>query len=182
VRGRGVRLGAIAAAVVVLGAVAFLATRGVQQGATPVDSALIGTASPRVATTTLAGAPFDLAALRGRVVVLSFFASWCPPCKNEAPELATFAYDEHARGAAAVLYGVVYEDSNAAAALFVRTYGGGYQVLRDPNGTIASSFGVTGPPVTVVVGPTGRIDTILEGAVTAHQLEGVVASAGATAT
>ena len=180
-RPRGVRVAAAVAAAAVIASIAFLATRPVEQGATVLDSPLVGTKAPTVITTTLAGTRFDLAALRGHVVVLSFFASWCAPCKDEAPELATFAYDQRSRGATTELYGVVYNDANVAAAAFVRTYGGGYQALADPNGTIAGGFGVTGPPVTVVIDANGTVAAILEGAVTARQLDGVVAAAGVRA-
>jgi cytochrome c biogenesis protein CcmG, thiol:disulfide interchange protein DsbE len=177
VKGRAVRVGALFAVVVVAVVVAFLATRPVAQGATPVDSPLIGTPAPAYTTTSLGGAPFSLARQRGHVVVLSFFASWCPPCRTEAPELASYAYQLTRRHSTTRLYGVVYNDVNSSAASFLRTYGGGYTGLRDQGGSFASQLGVTSPPVTVVVSPRGTITSILNGAVTARQLRQVVAHA-----
>ena len=174
---RTVRISALTAVVVIGALVAFLITRPVQQGATPVDSPLVGQVAPGLHATTLSGAPVTLSSLRGHVVALSFFASWCPPCRAEAPELASFAYRARAAPGATRLYAVVYEDSNAAAMGFVRSYGGTYPVLGDPGGSIALAYGVTGPPVTVVIDPAGRVAAVLDGAVTAAQLESVTAAA-----
>jgi thiol-disulfide isomerase/thioredoxin len=179
---RTVRVGSLVAVVLVAGLVAFLATRPVAQEATSVDSPLIGTSAPALSTTTLSGAPFSLAAQRGHVVVLTFFSSWCPPCRTEAPELAAYAYRLGATHSSARLYGVVFNDVDSAAAGFLRTYGGGYRGLRDPGGRFAGDLAVTSPPVTVVVAANGRIASILDGAVTAAQLGRVVDVAQRSAT
>jgi cytochrome c biogenesis protein CcmG, thiol:disulfide interchange protein DsbE len=175
-RGR-VRLGALLALCVLLCLVVFLSTRSIQQGATEVDSPLLGTVAPTVVATTLSGGHVALDALRGRVVVLSFFASWCPPCKQEAPNLAAFAWHEHESHSSTELLGVVFDDEYVAAASFVHTYGLTYPILEDSSGVLANEFAVTAPPVTVVLTPSLRIDAILEGPVTTPQLETLVAQA-----
>ncbi len=169
-RGRKVRVAAICALLVVGALVGFLSTRSVQQGATEVDSPLLGTRAPDVVATTLAGGHVSLASLRGSVVVLSFFASWCPPCHAEAPALARFDWLEHVRHARTTMLGVVFDDEDVAAASFVHTYGLTFPVLEDPNGTIENDFAVTAPPVTIVLTPSLRVDAVLEGEVTASQL------------
>ena len=58
----------------------------------------IGQAAPQVQAVTLDGAPFDLAALRGRVVVVNLWASWCPPCRVEMPALDAVYRRYHGRG------------------------------------------------------------------------------------
>ena len=89
--------------------VALLATRP-QQTATEVDTPLVGQVAPTISGVTLSGGSFDLSALRGRWVVVNFFASWCPPCQQEQPELVAFAYAHRSPGDAA-LVGVVFDDS-----------------------------------------------------------------------
>lgn len=178
-----VRWAALASLCLVVALVVFLSTRSVAQDASSVDSPLLGTA-PLLATPqspivgdTLGGVPVSLAALRGHVVVLSFFASWCPPCRSEAPDLETFAWHVHQTHATTSLYGVVFDDSDAAAAGFMRAYGLTYPALTDPQGTLANEFAVTAPPVTIVLAPDLRVADVLEGATNASQLEVLTARA-----
>lgn len=173
-RRRRVRAVALAALLVAVALVGFLASRQSEQGATPVDSPLLGTAAPRAVAETLAGQRVALGSLHGRVVVLSFFASWCPPCRSEAPNLVDFAWHEHVTHAKATLLGVVFDDTNAAARSFAADYGLTYPILTDPLGRLANAFDVTAPPVTIVLTPRGRVAAVLEGDVTASQLESEV--------
>ena len=161
----------IAGAVVVVGAalVALLATRP-QAALTEVDTPLIGHQAPALSGTTLDGQRFDLAALQGRWVVVNFFASWCPPCQQEEPELVTFAF-EHRQPGGAALVGVVYDDSAAAAKSFLSSSGATWPAITDPEGTAAVAFGVRGPPETFLVSPTGTVVAHLDGPVTAAGLD-----------
>src|SRR6185436_6745256 len=54
----------------------------------------VGTAAPEVESRTLSGKPFKLSGLKGRPVVMTFWGTWCPPCRDEFPELAD-AYNKH---------------------------------------------------------------------------------------
>jgi peroxiredoxin len=178
-----IRWAALGSLCAVVALVVFLSTRGVSQDASFVESPLLGTApllgSPvtSIVGDTLGGTPVSLDALRGHVVVLSFFASWCPPCQSEAPDLETFAWHVHQTHATTSLYGVVFDDTDAAAAGFVRTYGLTYPVLEDPQGTLANEFAVTAPPVTIVLAPDLRVADVLEGPTNASQLEALTARA-----
>jgi cytochrome c biogenesis protein CcmG, thiol:disulfide interchange protein DsbE len=172
-----VRVVSLTTLVVLAALVALLVTRPVEQGAVQADSALLNTVAPPFEGTSLAGHTVRLDSLRGRVVVLSFFASWCAPCAEEAPDLASFAWHVHVTHERTTILGVIWNDLDSSAASFAHTYGLTYPVLKDPGGAIAQDFSVSGPPETVVINPVGRIAAILLGPVTDAQLEHVTAQA-----
>jgi cytochrome c biogenesis protein CcmG/thiol:disulfide interchange protein DsbE len=96
-----------------------------------------------------------LAGLRGKVVVLNVFASWCDPCKAEAPILER-AQRELARSNGTVL-GVTYEDTSSASQQFVRREHVNYPVVRDVDDNFVRSLGTQGVPETFVIDRGGRI-------------------------
>lgn len=161
----------VAGIALVVGAslVALLATRP-QQTATEVDTPLVGQAAPAITGPTLAGGSFDLAALRGRWVVVNFFASWCPPCQQEQPELVAFAYAHRGPGDAA-LVGVVFDDSASTARSFMRSTGASWPAVVDPGGQIALDYGVRGPPETFIVSPRGTVVAHFDGPMTNATLD-----------
>jgi cytochrome c biogenesis protein CcmG/thiol:disulfide interchange protein DsbE len=99
-----------------------------------------------------------LSALRGKVVVLNVFASWCEPCKAEAPVLAQAQQTLSARGG--TVLGVTYLDNAGDSQKFVRTERINYPVVRDVNGGFVRSFGTTGVPETFVIDRRGRIAAV----------------------
>jgi len=157
--------------------IALLATRP-PAAATEVYTPLLGQQAPPVTATTLSGGRFHLAAYRGRWVVLNFFASWCPPCQDEEPDLVTFAYQHRAPGDAALI-GVVYDDTTAAARAFERSSGATWPTVIDPGGQIALRYGVRGPPETFLISPSGTVVAHLDSAVTAADLDQQIAAARA---
>jgi cytochrome c biogenesis protein CcmG/thiol:disulfide interchange protein DsbE len=137
-----------------------------------------GRPAPPLPSEHLSGPTTTLAALRGRPVLLSFWASWCEPCEHEAPVLERFARGLHGR---ATLVGVNWEDlSRANARKFIRTYGWTFPNLRDPDGDVGRDYGMTGgPPVTFVIDSSGHLRAQLRGPQTQRTLEGALASVGA---
>jgi cytochrome c biogenesis protein CcmG/thiol:disulfide interchange protein DsbE len=161
----------VAGVALVVGAalVAVLATRP-PATATEVDTPLVGQTAPPINGTTLGGTTFRLAALRGRWVVVNFFASWCPPCQQEQPELVAFAYGHRSPGDAA-LVGVVFDDSASTARGFMSSTGASWPAVVDPGGQIALDYGVRGPPETFFVSPDGTVVAHFDGPMTNASLD-----------
>ncbi|HEU5373783.1 MAG TPA: TlpA disulfide reductase family protein [Gaiellaceae bacterium] len=118
---------------------------------------------------------FDLAAYRGKVVVLNFWASWCVDCKLEARTL----HDAAAKwGSNVVFVGVDGSDLTGAAAKYMKHYDVNYSVVRDIGGHAQSTWGVTGFPETFFVDPQGRvIPPHIVGPVTATRLKTAIRQA-----
>jgi len=96
-----------------------------------------------------------LADLAGKVVVVNFFASWCVPCKEEAPALVRVW--ERYRTSGVVFVGVVYQDSPEAAKAFHERMGQTWPIGVDDGGRTAIGFGVFGIPETYFIGKDGVI-------------------------
>jgi cytochrome c biogenesis protein CcmG/thiol:disulfide interchange protein DsbE len=120
-----------------------------------IESPLIGRAAPEFQLVSLNGQTIDLATLRGHPVVLNFWASWCIPCRDEAPLLRA-AQERYATVGVAFL-GIVYQDSAASAQAFVDRYGVRYPSLIDPDGRSALDYGVYGIPETYFIAADGTI-------------------------
>jgi cytochrome c biogenesis protein CcmG/thiol:disulfide interchange protein DsbE len=140
-------------------------------------SALIGKAAPAMelqaleGLTDAAGRPLaglassDLA--RGEVSVVNFWASWCVPCLQELPVLATLKERTGVR-----VYGINYKDQAAAARRFLGRYGNPYAAVGvDGTGRTAIEWGVYGMPETFIVNGEGRIAHKHVGPITTEALE-----------
>ena len=137
------------------------------------QSAQVGRPAPPFTLERLDGGRLSLAEMRGRPIVLNFWASWCLPCREEAPMLAKLAADHAAQRLAVV--GVVYQDSAANATDFMRRYGLSFPGLLDPSGRTALDYGVLGLPVTIFIDAGGVIRARQLGPLDAATLESVVA-------
>lgn len=167
--------GGVLVALVVVGIV--LATRTPQE-ATAVQSPLLGHRAPALTGSDLTtGAPVSLASLHGHYVVVNFFASWCTPCQQEAPDLSRFHYQQSHATDGAEMVSVVFNDTTSTARSFLQQHGDLWPAVSDPHGTIAERYGVTSPPTTFVVNPAGRVTAVLEGPATQKNLDSFLTAA-----
>jgi cytochrome c biogenesis protein CcmG, thiol:disulfide interchange protein DsbE len=138
----------------VVAAVAVAAI-GVAELASGGGSKPTGRPAPPLPTKALLPPGTDLAALRGKPALIDFFASWCEPCRAEAPALRRLST---ALGDRATVVAVDWNDAAAPARAFVRKQGWAFPVLIDPTGSVGVDYGVTiGLPTSFVLDPQGRI-------------------------
>ena len=129
----------------------------------------IGTVAPDFALVDLDGDPVRLADLRGRPVIVNFWASWCAPCVEEFPLLREAAETHAADGLA--LVGIVYQDRSEAARDFMARFGAEWPAVMDPGGAVAARYGIYGPPETFFIDRSGVITARQIGGLSASDLE-----------
>ena len=133
--------------------------------------------APAVAARTLTGQSFSLAAVRGNVVVINFWGSWCSPCRAEAPALALLA--KNFRADPVRFLGDDVRDNATAARAFEHTFGVSYPSLNDPGEQVALEFHRTVPasaiPSTLVIDRSGRIAARVVGEISYNGLRALIA-------
>ena len=127
--------------------------------------------APALSGTTLTGERLDVADYEGKVVVLNFWASWCPPCRAEAPNLIEVAEQTKADGVQFV--GVNVKNAKDEALAFERKQGVPYPSLHDQPGVLLTRFRKLVPqvpPTTLILDRQGRIAGRFIGGVTTREL------------
>lgn len=129
--------------------------------------------APALALPDLSGREVTLAGLRGKVVAVNFWASWCHPCRAEIPDLAQ-VYAAH-KGGCFELLGVAAESGTRdEVAESASRFGINYPVLLDLQGTAGDAFRVQGYPRTYLIDHRGQIRQTFAGAVDREELEGAL--------
>lgn len=116
--------------------------------------------APALPKQVLQGPPATLAGLRGKPALIDFWASWCEPCREEAPEIARL---QHSLAGSAAIVGIDYTDQAGSARSFLRKYGWSFPVLSDPDGIYGARYGFSGLPTAVVLDRNGGVSTMLRG-------------------
>jgi peroxiredoxin len=123
----------------------------------PLPMVALGSAAPDFQLTDLQGREITLAAQRGRVVFVNFWATWCPPCRDEAPSLQRL-YDQLGSESFEILaVSIDAPSAQGEVAEFSREFGLTFPVLLDPNKGAHRAYGVTGVPETYMIDPQGRL-------------------------
>ncbi len=133
------------------------------------DRVAVGEPAPAIVGTTLDGAQFDLAGLRGKPVVVNFWGPSCVPCRDEFPLLES-KQAEHGADGFTVL-GVLTDDPVEPARDFVGKYGGDWATVVDPDKAIKTAYRVVARPQTYFVDRTGVIRSIQIGELTDADFE-----------
>jgi peroxiredoxin len=170
--GRDAKLLSIIAGVTLLVALALVAW--LQFGSAPVDSASPDVAAEvapkpsdntvaagKMATdfklTSLSGQTVALSSLRGKVVFLNVWATWCPPCREEMPSIETL-YEKFKDDKNFVVLAVSQDsDGRAPVASYVERHGLKFDVLLDPDNLVGEAYDVSGIPETFIIDQHGRI-------------------------
>jgi cytochrome c biogenesis protein CcmG/thiol:disulfide interchange protein DsbE len=144
----------------VVGAVAALTALfgfGLTQDPSLVRPVLIGRPAPAFSLPPLSpgGSAVRLSTLRGQVVVVNFWASWCVDCRIEHPSLQ--AAWERYRDRGVVFVGIPFEDPRASSIRYANEMHLTWPLVQDPGSATALAYGVYGPPETFVIGRSGRI-------------------------
>jgi len=131
--------------------------------------ARVGEPAPAFVLADLDGNPVSLADLRGRPVIVNFWASWCGPCVEEFPLLKS-AVAEHQADRLAVV-GIVFRDRSEAARDFMARMGATWPAAMDPGDAIATRYGIIGPPDTFFIDRDGVVVSRQLGQLRAADLE-----------
>ncbi len=158
------RIVAVIAVVAIVVVLVLILARGCDDGD---GKSAAGGGGPTLAGETLGGDTFDLADTRGKVTVVNFFASWCAPCNEEAPELVEFA-QAHPDVA---FVGVATNDGLNEATVFVQKYGIRFPVVFDGDGRLGGPWGIEYLPTTLFLDADGREQERIVGGATLERFE-----------
>ncbi|MBI5143042.1 MAG: TlpA family protein disulfide reductase [Nitrospirae bacterium] len=117
--------------------------------------ATVGQPAPDFTLRDLQGGVHRLSALKGNVVFVNFWATWCPPCRSEMPDMQTLNNEMAAAGKPFQMLAILYNTEPQLGANFVTRYGYKFPVLLDPANEASQAYGITGVPETYIVDKNG---------------------------
>ncbi len=134
------------------------------------EEVAVGQPAPDFAFALASGQGTTLSALEGRTVVINFWATWCAPCRREMPEFVALSQQDPQ----VVVLAVNVEETLEVVRPFVQEFGLPFPVVLDPPGMVRRAYGVRGLPVTVFVGPDGRVGARWNGMLSGQVLRELV--------
>ena len=132
-----------------------------------------GKPAPDFSSPALSGGEIALADYTGKVVIVNFWATWCPPCKAEMPGINDF-YETHQEEGLVVL-AVNAEESESEVRPFIEASGFTFPVLLDPAGSIVNQYQIHNFPTTIIIDRNGVVRHIQVGMISEEELETAVA-------
>jgi thiol-disulfide isomerase/thioredoxin len=124
---------------------------------------LVGQPAPDFTLTTVTGQPVKLSSLRGSVVVLDFWATWCPPCRISLPHLQKISADPSLAARGLKVLGVNKEEDKDTIAAFLKEKNYTFTVPMDATGSAGAAYQLQGIPTTVIIGRDGIIKSGFSG-------------------
>jgi peroxiredoxin len=131
-----------------------------------------GDAAPAFTLPAAAGGTISLAAFKGKPVYLNFFASWCVPCNEEAPGVASLYGKYRAKGFNVV--GVNELEDKSKALAFAHQYKWPFPIAVDGDGAMAGSYGILGLPVHIFIDKHGKVSTFRLGEMEPPEIEAAI--------
>ncbi|MDE2573293.1 MAG: TlpA family protein disulfide reductase [bacterium] len=132
-------------------------------------AALAGAQVESFSVARLGGGAAGVADFRGKVLLLNLWASWCPPCRQEMPDLERFSRNAAKDGV--LVIGINEGESAQTAALFVKRVGVTFPILLDQQQQYGAAYGALGLPTTVFVRRDGTVSEAVDGPLTYAQME-----------
>ena len=177
-RAVGIVVGGSALVVSVVLSLVF-STGGPRSSSATVDRSVAGTRAPAFTLPGLSGGTVRSSQFGGQVTVINFWASWCVPCREEAPVLRTLARTWGPKGVQ--FLGVVENDAATAARRFRHHHRMTWPSAIDAGRAVADAFGVRGVPETYVIGADGMLAAKVLGRLHKGQLDAAIARASSAA-
>lgn len=163
--GRIAAWGGLAALLVLIGAAMIISYLG---------NAAQGEKAPAISLTTFDGQQVTMASLQGKVVVLNFWASWCNPCEDEAPDLES-AWRYYKDSGQVVFIGIDYADTDREAMSYLDRFDITYLNGADLGGKMSQAYRIRGVPETYIIDQNGRIaNTMIGPFQSLSQIQGLI--------
>lgn len=129
----------------------------------PDQSPLVGKTAPEVSLSTIDGKAVKLSDQKGKVVVLDFWATWCPPCRLSLPHVQELSQKKDLLEKGLAVFAVNAKEDKEDVEPFMKKNSYSFTVLMDAEGKAMDAYGVRGIPTTVVVGRDGKVKNVFVG-------------------
>ena len=119
--------------------------------------------APNFTLASLDGQNTSLSSLRGKVVVLDFWATWCPPCRRSLPHLQKLSEDPELKSKGLVVLAINQREGLSEVQPFIAQTRYTFNVLRDTDGAVARAYNVEALPTTIIIGRDGNVRNVFVG-------------------